>query len=90
MQDFIRLAESLTVRLHPVDADRLRGMAGTDRHQGRGGACATTSRRRSIRTNCSIASRARQHLLLVLDKRDRLRTTSAPVCAWPMVPARTR
>ncbi|MCY0855701.1 23S rRNA (guanosine(2251)-2'-O)-methyltransferase RlmB [Cupriavidus sp. D39] len=34
MQDFIRLAESLNVRLHPVDAERLRGMAGTDRHQG--------------------------------------------------------
>jgi len=34
MQDFIRLAESLGVTLHPVDADRLRGMAGTDRHQG--------------------------------------------------------
>ena len=34
MQDFIRLAESLGVTLHPVDAERLRGMAGTDRHQG--------------------------------------------------------
>jgi len=34
MQDFIRLAESFGVTLHPVDADRLRGMAGTDRHQG--------------------------------------------------------
>src|SRR5262245_40357165 len=34
MQDFVRLAESLGVRLHPVDAERLRGMAGTDRHQG--------------------------------------------------------
>lgn len=34
MQDFIRLAESLNVTLHPVDAERLRGMAGTDRHQG--------------------------------------------------------
>ncbi|HBO78340.1 MAG TPA: 23S rRNA (guanosine(2251)-2'-O)-methyltransferase RlmB, partial [Cupriavidus sp.] len=30
----IRLAESLGVTLHPVDAERLRGMAGTDRHQG--------------------------------------------------------
>lgn len=36
MQDFIRLAESLGVTLHPVDAERLRGMAGTDRHQGVG------------------------------------------------------
>ncbi len=34
MLDFVRLAESLGVTLHPVDADRLRGMAGTDRHQG--------------------------------------------------------
>ncbi|WP_130389847.1 23S rRNA (guanosine(2251)-2'-O)-methyltransferase RlmB [Cupriavidus agavae] len=34
MQDFIRLAEGLGVTLHPVDAERLRGMAGTDRHQG--------------------------------------------------------
>ncbi|KAI3589662.1 23S rRNA (guanosine(2251)-2'-O)-methyltransferase [Cupriavidus sp. U2] len=34
MLDFVRLAEGLGVTLHPVDADRLRGMAGTDRHQG--------------------------------------------------------
>ena len=34
MLDFVRLAESLGVTMHPVDADRLRGMAGTDRHQG--------------------------------------------------------
>lgn len=34
MQDFIALAQELKVRLHPVDNERLKGIAGTDRHQG--------------------------------------------------------
>lgn len=34
MQDFLKAAEAAGVRLIPADADRLRGIAGTDRHQG--------------------------------------------------------
>lgn len=34
MQDFIKLAESQGVKLHMVDAQRLQGLAGSDRHQG--------------------------------------------------------
>lgn len=34
MQDFIRLAEGLGLKLHPVDAKRLDGLVGHNRHQG--------------------------------------------------------
>ena len=34
MQDFLKAAEAAGVRLIPADNERLRGIAGTDRHQG--------------------------------------------------------